>query len=109
MGNRVRGDFAHADSRARLPTLRVLNAWMAGTRPGHDEKAGSFVRMSQPPHEPPETEAERRRGNIALAIGAVILIGGGIWLVNALIDARNAEICMESGRRNCNPIEAPAR
>jgi hypothetical protein len=39
----------------------------------------------------------------------VILIGGGIWLVNALIDARNAEICMESGRRNCTPIDAPAR
>jgi hypothetical protein len=39
----------------------------------------------------------------------VILIGGGIWLVNALIDARDAEICMESGRRNCNPITAPAR
>jgi hypothetical protein len=65
--------------------------------------------MTAPQHEPPETEAERRRANIALAVGAVILIGGGIWLVNALIDARNAEICMESGRRNCNPIDAPAR
>ena len=65
--------------------------------------------MVEPPQEPPETEAERRRANLALLIGAVILIGGGIWLVNALIDARNAEICMESGRRNCNPIEAPAR
>jgi hypothetical protein len=39
----------------------------------------------------------------------VILIGGGIWLVNALLDAREAQICMETGRRNCNPIEAPAR
>ncbi len=65
--------------------------------------------MAEPPQEPEETEADRRRANIALLIGAVILIGGGIWLVNALIDARNAEICMESGRRNCNPIEAPAR
>jgi len=66
-------------------------------------------RMSEPRHEPPETEADRRKANIALLIGAIILIGGGIWLVNALIDARDAEICMESGRRNCNPIEAPAR
>ncbi len=65
--------------------------------------------MAEPPHEPEETEADRRRANIALLIGAMILIGGGIWLVNALIDARNAEICMESGRRNCNPIEVPAR
>ena len=66
-------------------------------------------RMTDPQQEPPETEAERRRANIALLIGAIILIGGGIWLVNSLIDARNAEICMESGRRNCNPIDVPAR
>ena len=65
--------------------------------------------MAEPPHEPPETETERRRANIALLIGAVILIGGGIWLVNALIDARNAQLCLESGRRNCAPIDAPAR
>jgi len=65
--------------------------------------------MTSPQPEPPETEADRRKANIALLIGAVILIGGGIWLVNALIDARNAEICMESGRRNCNPIDVPAR
>ena len=65
--------------------------------------------MTDPHHEPPETEAERRRANIALLIGAVILIGGGIWLVNALIDARNAQICLESGRRNCAPITTPVR
>jgi hypothetical protein len=65
--------------------------------------------MTDPQHEPPETEAERRRANIALLIGAVILIGGGIWLVNALLDARDAQICMETGRRNCNPIDVPAR
>ena len=65
--------------------------------------------MAEPPHEPPETDAERRRANLALLIGAVILIGGGIWLVNALLDARDAQICMETGRRNCNPIDVPAR
>lgn len=65
--------------------------------------------MTDPQQEPPETEAERRRANIALLVGAALLIGGGIWLVNALLDARDAEICMESGRRNCNPIAAPAR
>ena len=65
--------------------------------------------MPEPQHDEPETAAERRRANIALLIGAVILIGGGIWLVNALIDARNAEVCMESGRRNCNPITVPGR
>jgi hypothetical protein len=57
----------------------------------------------------PETEAERRRTNIILLAVAAILVGAGIWLVNALIDARKAEECMESGRRNCTPIEVPAR
>ena len=65
--------------------------------------------MTQPQHDDEETDADRRRANLILLIGAVILIGGGIWLVNALIDARQAEECMESGRTNCNPIEAPAR
>jgi hypothetical protein len=50
------------------------------------------------------SESERRTTNIALLVGAVVLIGGGVWLVNALIDANKTELCMESGRRNCNPI-----
>ena len=84
-------------------------------KPGHDEKRNptgnpaSFDPMPEPQPDEPETEADRRKANIALLVGAVILIGGGIWLVNALIDARQAEECMESGRRNCNPIEVPAR
>ena len=56
-----------------------------------------------------ETEAERRTTNIMLLVGAILIIGGGIWLVNALVDARKAEICFESGRRNCAPIAAPDR
>ena len=65
--------------------------------------------MTDPRNDDEETEANRWRANIMLLIGAVILIGGGIWLVNALIDARTAEECLESGRRNCNPITVPAR
>jgi hypothetical protein len=65
--------------------------------------------MAEPPQEPEESEADRRKANIALLIGAVILIGGGIWLVNALIDARRAEECLESGRRNCDQITVPSR
>jgi hypothetical protein len=33
-----------------------------------------------------ETESERRRNNIALAIFFVAIVGIGIWLVNALVD-----------------------
>jgi len=63
--------------------------------------------MTEPEHR--ESDAERRRANLVLLVGAVVLVGGGIWLVNALLDARQAEECMESGRRNCTPIEVPAR
>jgi hypothetical protein len=51
-----------------------------------------------------ESESERRTTNIVLLVGAVIIVGGGIWLVNALIDARKSEVCFESGRRNCSPV-----
>jgi hypothetical protein len=63
--------------------------------------------MSQQSPEPeePETEAERRRANIILLGAAVVLVILGVWLVNALVDARKSEECFESGRRNCNPVD----
>jgi len=51
-----------------------------------------------------ESERERRMTNLILLGGAVVIVVGGIWLVNALVDARKSEECFESGRRNCNPI-----
>lgn len=57
-----------------------------------------------PPHEEDESEADRRRANLILLVGAIVIVIGGIWLVNALVDARKSEECLESGRRNCNPI-----
>jgi hypothetical protein len=59
--------------------------------------------------DPDENEGDRRTANIVLAVGFVVLVGGGIWLANAMIDARNADNCISSGRRNCNPIDVPAR
>jgi len=56
-----------------------------------------------------ETEADRRTANIVLLVGFLVLVGSGIWLVNAMLEARQADECMSSGRRNCNPIEVPAR
>jgi hypothetical protein len=50
---------------------------------------------------PIETDAERRRNNICLSLFAVLVIGIGVWLVNALVDARKADECISSGRRNC--------
>ena len=58
----------------------------------------------------PEDEArDRRAANIFLVTAAVVVIGIGIWLGNALVAARKADECLSSGRRNCNPIDVPAR
>jgi len=56
-----------------------------------------------------EDESDRRLANIVLSVGFVLLVGGGIWLANAMIDARKADECMSSGRRNCNPIQVAPR
>ena len=57
----------------------------------------------------PDDEDDRRLANIVLMVGFVVLVGGGIWLANAMIDARKADECLSAGRRNCNQIELPAR
>jgi hypothetical protein len=54
----------------------------------------------------PEEEArDRRAANIFLLVAGAVLVGVGVWLANAMIDARRADDCMSSGRRNCSPIE----
>ena len=57
----------------------------------------------------PETEAERRRNNIYLALFAVVVVGIGVWLVNAMIDARRADECISSGHRHCRMIDVTPR
>jgi hypothetical protein len=56
-----------------------------------------------------DEEGDRRLANTVLIVAFVLLVGGGIWLANAMIEARKADECMSSGRRNCSPIEVPAR
>jgi hypothetical protein len=64
--------------------------------------------LEKPPT--PEQEArDRRAANIFLLVAGIVLVGVGVWLANAMIDARRADDCMSSGRRNCNPIETPQR
>ena len=56
-----------------------------------------------------ETDAERRRGNIVLLVLFAVIVGIGVWLVNALVDARRIDDCIAQRRANCVPIEAPPR
>jgi hypothetical protein len=52
---------------------------------------------------------DRRAANIFLAVAAIILIGAGVWLVDAMIAAKKADECISAGRRNCTPIDVPTR
>ncbi len=56
-----------------------------------------------------EDERDRRVANIFLAVFFVLIVGGGIWLVNAMVAQRDLDNCVAQGRRNCAPIEPPAR
>jgi hypothetical protein len=56
-----------------------------------------------------ESEGDRRLANIVLVVILVILVGGGVWLANAMFEQRTLDDCLAQGRRNCAPIEAPAR
>jgi hypothetical protein len=52
---------------------------------------------------------ERMITNIVLLLIFAALVGIGVWLSNAMLDARRADECITQGRRNCAPIDAPAR
>jgi len=61
------------------------------------------------PHSHVESAADRRLANIALIVLLAILVGGGIWLANAMFEQRALDDCLAQGRRNCAPIESPGR
>ena len=56
-----------------------------------------------------EDERDRRATNVFLLAIFLVIAGGGIWLGKAMHDARKADNCIAQGRRNCAPIEIPAR
>ena len=63
----------------------------------------------EPPSSPEQEARDRRTANIFLLVAGALLVAIGIWLANAMVDARRADECLSSGRRNCAPIEAPQR
>jgi hypothetical protein len=54
-------------------------------------------------------EEDRTMVNIVLAVGFIVLVGSGIWLVDAMLDARRADECISAGRRNCIPLDVSPR
>jgi hypothetical protein len=66
--------------------------------------------MSHPdPTDHENNDRERSRNNVLFLVAAVLVVIVGIWLVNKMIDLRNMQNCLESGRHNCAPIEMPPR
>jgi hypothetical protein len=62
-----------------------------------------------PPQHRAESERERRIANIVLLVLVALVVGAGIWLVNALVEHRRIDECLARGGRNCMPLEVPAR
>jgi cytoskeletal protein RodZ len=58
---------------------------------------------------PEEDERDRKVTNIFLLVFFVVVVGAGLWLANALVDQRRIDDCLAQGRRNCAPIDVPAR
>jgi hypothetical protein len=63
----------------------------------------------RPENDGAESERNRRTANIILLVFFVAVVGGGIWLLDTLVDQRTLDDCAAQGRRNCAPISVPAR
>jgi hypothetical protein len=59
--------------------------------------------------EPIDEEPDRRRAAVAGLIVVLLLVVVGYFLMEALRHESNLEDCLLSGRRNCAPIELPAK
>ncbi len=66
--------------------------------------------MDQPsPPDEPESERDRRLGNLALLgiFAAIVMLG--LWLGNAMLEQRVIDDCVAQGRRNCTSVDVPPR
>ena len=54
-----------------------------------------------------ESDAERRSGNLVLLVFFVVIVGIGLWLVNALFETRRIDDCIAQRLSNCTSIEVP--
>ena len=55
-----------------------------------------------------ESDRDRMVTNIIVVVFLVALVGGGLWLANAMFDMRKTQDCVLSGRRNCAGVSVPA-
>jgi hypothetical protein len=65
--------------------------------------------QNKPVEDEPESERERMIVNVIIAAFFIVVVGGGVWLANAMVTVRKGEECVLSGRKNCADISVPAR
>jgi hypothetical protein len=54
-----------------------------------------------------ETPRDRRIANAVLLLFLILVVGGGIWLANAMFEQRALDNCISQGRPNCAaPVDA---
>jgi hypothetical protein len=99
----------------RIAPLRFALRRVRDTTPVPPRPFGGYdVSMDEPqvPNDDKyvETARERRIANALLLFFLILIVGGGIWLANAMFEQRRLDDCMAQGRANCAPpIEAPTR
>jgi hypothetical protein len=54
-----------------------------------------------------DRDAARRSGNLVLLVIFMVIVGIGLWLVNALFETRRIDDCIAQRASNCNSIEVP--
>ena len=50
-----------------------------------------------------------RRQLIAALVLLVVLVAGSLWIIGALRGASAIQDCVQAGRSNCAPVDAPGR
>jgi hypothetical protein len=54
---------------------------------------------------PPEGEGPPGGTSLAVVVFVILLIAGGIWVVNEMADSARYQDCAASRRRNCDGID----
>ncbi len=50
-----------------------------------------------------------RRQLLAALVLLVVLVAGSLWIIGALRGASAIQDCVQAGRSNCAPVDAPGR
>lgn len=94
---------------ARSPLRLVFD------RPGKARVRRPHEAPPQPsPPAPPDADERmdqrtRDRFLIGIALFALVLVIGSVWIMERLLEAGKIQDCVWQGRKNCAPISAPPR